>query len=48
MTGFLVAAFAAFLILAYFRASAWVWTAGTEEQKSYLTRTIDTFLSKGS
>jgi hypothetical protein len=28
MTGFLVAAFAAFLGLAYLRAPAWLWSAG--------------------
>ena len=28
MTGLLIAAFAAFLVLAYCRAPAWLWTAG--------------------
>lgn len=41
MTGFLIAAFAAFLLLAYFRAPAWLWTAGTAFFLAWLSLWFD-------
>ena len=41
MTGFLITAFAAFLVLAYFRAPAWLWTAGAALFLAWLSLRFD-------